>query len=200
VYGSCTGTVSEDAPVSPSTPYAASKAAADMLLLAYQKSCGLPLITVRATNVYGAHQQLFKIIPRSIIRIKRNEIIELHGGGTAVKSFIHIRDVSRGEEAIMERGEIGEIYHLSPDQGYAVHDVVQRICALMAVDFAKQTRTVAERLGQDAAYIIDSTKVRKAFGWSPRISLDEGLDKAVDWVARFWPEIQSQNLEYVHVA
>ena len=106
-YGTCVGRVTEDAPLVPSTPYAASKAAADMLLSVYHRQFGFPLLTVRATNVYGARQQLFKIIPRSVIYIKEGKKIQLHGGGKAVKSYIHIRDVSRGELAILEKGEIG---------------------------------------------------------------------------------------------
>src|SRR5262249_46825466 len=95
-YGTCVGVVSEDAPLNPSTPYAASKAAADQLLRTYARQYGFPLLTVRATNVYGARQQLFKIIPRSAVFIKLGQKIELHGGGVAVKSYIHIRDVSYG--------------------------------------------------------------------------------------------------------
>jgi dTDP-glucose 4,6-dehydratase len=132
-YGTCVGTVREDGPLNPSTPYAASKAAADMLLQTYFRQFGFPVVTVRATNVYGARQQLFKIIPRSVISIKLGRKISLHGGGRAVKSYIHIRDVSRGESAVLERGQVGELYHLSPDQGIAVRDVV---------------RLIAERLGR----------------------------------------------------
>ena len=108
VYGSCLGQVIESAPLNPSTPYAASKAAADLLLATYRKQFGFPLLTVRATNVYGARQQLFKIIPRSAIYLQLDKKIELHGGGRAVKSYIHIRDVSRGELAILERGRLGQ--------------------------------------------------------------------------------------------
>ena len=106
-YGTCVGRVTEDAVLNPSTPYAASKAAADYLLKTYAKQFGFPLVTVRATNVYGARQQLFKIIPRSAIFVKLGRVIELHGGGRAVKSYIHIRDVSRGEKLILERGRVG---------------------------------------------------------------------------------------------
>jgi dTDP-glucose 4,6-dehydratase len=200
VYGTCRGNVSEDAPLNPSTPYAASKAAADLLLSAYCKAVNFPLVTVRATNVYGAHQQIFKIIPRSIIRIRQGETIDLHGGGVAVKSFIHIRDASRGEEAIMEHGRIGEIYHLSPDQGYEVRNVVRRLCTMLGVDFSSRTQTVAERLGQDAAYLIQSTKAHQEFGWQPRVSLDTGLLETIDWIDRFWPEIQTLPSKYIHAA
>jgi len=156
------------------------------------------LLTVRSTNVYGAGQQLFKIIPRSVIYLKLNRVIELQGGGAAVKSYIHIRDVSRGELAILERGRFGAIYHLSPDRGVAVRDVVARICERLGRPFAEATRVVAERPGQDAAYVIDSTKARTELGWSPRIGLAEGVGEVVTWVEEFWEEIRQMPLEYVH--
>lgn len=198
VYGTCEGNVTELSPMNPSTPYAASKAAADMLLSTYYKNFQFPLVTVRATNVYGAYQQLFKIIPRSAIYLKLGKTIQLHGGGHAVKSYIHIRDVSRGELAVMEKGKVGEIYHLSPDRGYAVREVVQTICEAMNRSFAESTETVAERLGQDAAYVIDSTKARTELGWKSEISLNDGVARVIKWVEEFWDEIEQQSLEYVH--
>ena len=122
---------------------------------------------MRATNVYGARQQLFKIIPRSVIYIKLGRKIELHGGGTAVKSYIHIRDVSRGELAILEKGGIGKLYHISPDQGVAVREIVKTICERMNVPFEKAVEAVAERPGQDAAYVIDSTRRGASWGGPP---------------------------------
>jgi dTDP-glucose 4,6-dehydratase len=199
-YGSCVGRVTEETPDNPSTPYAASKAAADMLLSTYQKQFGFPLSTVRATNVYGARQQLFKIIPRSVIYVKLGKTIELHGGGRAVKSYIHIRDVSRGELAVMERGRVGERYHLSPDEGIAVRDVVRVICQRMGVPFEQATRAVDERPGQDAAYVIDSARALTELGWSPRIGVEEGLTDVVEWVGQYWDEIQRQSLDYQHKA
>jgi len=200
VYGTCVGRVTEESPVNPSTPYAASKAAADHLLSTYQKQFGFPLLTVRATNVYGAGQQLFKIIPRSAIYLKLGRVIELHGGGHAVKSYIHIRDVSRGELAILEHGKIGSLYHLSPDRGVAVRDVVATICDRMGRSFQEATRVVAERPGQDAAYVIDSTRARTELGWAPRISLDEGLGEVAEWVEGSWDRVRQEPLEYQHKA
>ncbi len=200
VYGTCQGRVTESAPLNPSTPYAASKAAADLFLAALTRNCDFPLVTIRSTNVYGAHQQLFKIIPRSVIYIKRGQTIELHGGGRAVKSYIHIRDVSHGELAVMEKGQPGQIYHFSPDSGIAVRDVVRMICDKMGVPFEKAAKTVEERLGQDAAYVIDSAKARRQFGWAPKISLQEGLAEVIAWVENNWQLIQQESLEYVHKA
>ncbi len=199
-YGTCVGNVVEETPLNPSTPYAASKAAADFLLKTYAKQYGFPLLTVRATNVYGSRQQLFKIIPRSAIYIKLGRTIELHGGGRAVKSYIHIRDVSRGEKAILERGRLGELYHLSPDRGVEVKTVVETICDRLGKRFEDATRTVDERPGQDAAYVIDSTKARTELGWKPTISLEQGLTDVVDWVNGSWAAIQAQPLEYRHAA
>jgi dTDP-glucose 4,6-dehydratase len=198
VYGSCQGRVTESAPLNPSTPYAASKAAADLFLFTLVKNFNFPLIMIRSTNVYGAHQQLFKIIPRSVIAVKMGKKIPLHGGGVSVKSYIHIRDVSRGELAAMEKGRPGTIYHLSPDAGVAVRDVVRQICELMGNDFETSTVAVGERPGQDAAYVIDSTQAREEFGWRPRISLKEGLTEVIAWVEKNRAQIQKEPLEYVH--
>jgi dTDP-glucose 4,6-dehydratase len=197
-YGTCEGKVVESAPFNPSTPYAASKAAADLLLSTFRKQFGFPLLTVRATNVYGARQQLFKIIPRTAIFLKLDRTIELHGGGQAVKSYIHVRDVSRGELAILEKGRLGEVYHLSPDSGVAVKDVVRRLCEKLGKDFAASTRAVAERPGQDKAYVLDSTKARGELGWKPEVDLDAGLAEVVEWVQRNWDEISRQPLDYQH--
>ena len=198
VYGTCVGNVTEATSLNPSTPYAASKAAGDLSLFTFFKNFQLPLTMIRGTNVYGAHQQLFKIIPRSIIYLKKEKEIELHGGGAAIKSYIHIRDVSRGEELVMLQGKIGEIYHISQDEGVSVRNVVQTICHLLKKDFASSTKIVAERLGQDKAYVIDSTKIRKTLGWLPQISLMQGIQQCAEWVDASWHEIAAEPLAYIH--
>lgn len=198
VYGSCSGIVREDAPLNPTTPYAASKASADLLLSTYAKNFDFPLSTVRATNVYGAHQQLFKIVPRTIINIKSGKKQLLHGGGKAVKSYIHIRDVSQGELLVMEQGKTGELYHLSPDSSISVRDLVKKICERMNADFKTVAQDGLERLGQDNAYVIDSSKARRELGWQPRISLDEGLDEVIAWVEKNLAKIKMLPLEYIH--
>ncbi|MEW6264285.1 MAG: GDP-mannose 4,6-dehydratase [Thermodesulfobacteriota bacterium] len=198
VYGTCSGVVREDAPLNPSTPYAASKAAGDLLLFTYVKNFGFPLVMIRSTNVYGAYQQLFKIIPRSVIYIKLGRKIELHGGGRAVKSYIHIRDISRGELAALEQGRPGAIYHLSPEAGIAVRDVVRIICEVMGRSLDQATSMVEERLGQDAAYVIDSTSARQEFQWASQVGFEQGLTGVVKWVEKYWDAIQKESLEYQH--
>lgn len=197
-YGSCAGKVGEDAPFNPSTPYAASKAAADMLLAAYARQFAFPLLTVRATNVYGERQQLHKIIPRTVICLKKGRKIPLHGGGRAVKSYIHIRDVSQGELAILERGRVGQVYHLSPDGGLEVREVVRLICERLKKPFEESAFPVEERPGQDAAYVIDSSRARSELAWTPRIGMGEGLSRVIAWIEGHWGEIASLPLEYRH--
>lgn len=198
VYGTCEGSVLENSPVNPSTPYAASKAAGDLSLMTFYKNFQLPLVLVRATNVYGPYQQLFKIIPRTMIYLKLGKKIQLHGGGTAVKSYIHIRDVSLGEKCIMEKGRVGEIYHLSPDKGVSVAEVVEKICTKMGISFSEAVEIAEERLGQDKAYVIDSSKARKEFSWRPLINLDEGIEQTLQFIEKNFEKIAEQELEYVH--
>ena len=200
IYGTCDGRVNETAAFNPSTPYAASKAAADYLLGTYRRQFDFPLLTVRATNVYGSRQQLFKIIPRSAIYIRKGIKIPLHGGGRAVKSYIHIRDVSRGERSILFDGTIGNVYHLSPDRGIAVRDVVETMAKQFGVSLHDVAEVTDERPGQDAAYVIDSTRARNEFGWRPEVALQDGVNEVIQWVDEYWSEIDSQPLEYVHQA
>ena len=201
VYGSCEGHLTEDAPVNPSTPYAASKAAGDMMVSTLVKGFDFPAVFIRATNVYGAGQQLYKILPRSVIYLKTGRTIELHGGGHAVKSYIHIRDVSRGELAAMEQGETGSIYHLSPDgSGIAIRDLVEMVCDRMGRSFEESTSIVSERLGQDKAYLIDSSRARSGFGWRPEISMEQGVSEVIDWLERYWEDLAEEPRDYIHVA
>ncbi len=198
-YGSCSGNVTEEnTPDNPSTPYAASKAAADMIVSVYQKQYGFPAVFVRSTNVYGARQQLFKIIPKTIISIISGKKVQLHGGGVAVKSYINIRDISRGELEILHHGKIGERYHLSPKQGIAVKDVVQKICDKLGKKFEDCVEIVEERPGQDAAYVIDSTKAQTELGWQSEISLDYGIEESVKWVQDNWVDLKNHSIEYIH--
>jgi dTDP-glucose 4,6-dehydratase len=198
VYGTCEGFITEKAPVNPSTPYAASKAAGDLSLFTFVKNFKFPMVMIRATNVYGPHQQLFKIIPRSIIYMKQKKKIPLHGGGQAIKSYIHIRDVSRGERLAMEEGLPGEIYHLSPDQGVTVKEVVSTLAERLKIPFESAVDVVDERLGQDKAYTIDSSKARRELKWKPTIELGEGLQQTITWVEDYYQEIEKQPLEYLH--
>jgi len=196
VYGSCAGGVSEDQPMNPSSPYAASKGAADMFMNILYKTYGFPVVWIRGTNVYGPHQQLYRIIPRTAIYIKLGRTLRLDGGGVAVKSFIHIRDSSRGTKLAMEQGEDGLIYHLAPDRGRTVREVVEMVCHKMAADFDTVVEMGPERTGQDKAYVLDSTRAETTLGWQPTISFDDGVGGVIDWINDNWAEISKMDLGY----
>ena len=198
VYGTCSGRIKESTIFNPSTPYAGSRAAADQFILMQVKKFNFPAVFTRAANVYGAGQQLFKIIPRSIIYIKKSKKIPLHGGGAAKRSFIHIKDVCGATLSIMEKAPHGEIYHLSTDTLTQIKDIVREISNKLNVKFEEVTENVPGRLGLDDAYILDSSKAKREFGWYPKINLDEGLDEVIQWINANWSAINNEPLEYVH--
>ncbi len=198
VYGSTDGFIKEDTPFNPSTPYAVSRAAADMSLKTYFDAYGFPVVFTRAANVYGPGQQLYRIIPRTILSVLTGKKLQLHGGGLSRRSFIHMRDVSSATHAIATRGINGQTYHISTDEIVSVRELVERICAKLDVDFAANVEIVGERLGKDAAYMLDSSKLRQSLDWNVKVSLDEGLDECVSWVRQNLDAMQTMEWNYVH--
>jgi dTDP-glucose 4,6-dehydratase len=199
IFGSCGRSVNEQDLFNPSTPYAVSKAAADMYLNTLIRNFNFPATLIRSTNVYGKHQQLFKIIPRTAIYLKQGKKIELHGGGQAVKSFIHINDVVQGLLLGLSRGGPGT-YHFSVPSDRTVADIVRLVCELMGRSLEESTRGVGERLGQDAAYTLDCSKAHQELGWEPRTPFVAGVREVIRWVEDNWSEICGKPLEYRHAA
>ena len=197
VYGSVESDADEMQSINPTSPYAASKASADLYISAISRNSKFPAVTVRATNVYGPRQQLYRIVPRTIIRILSGEKLFLDGGGRSVKSYIHIDDVTQGEIDIMLGGRAGEVYHLSPDgDGIAIRDLVRLICTKMGVNFDDVVEDGPDRQGQDKSYLINSTKARQEFGWLPIVNIDDGILGVIDWVNHYWEEISNLPRSY----
>lgn len=198
VYGSCSGFVKEDFPFNPSTPYAVSRAAADMSLRTFRAAYDFPVVTTRAANVYGPGQQLYRIIPRTILFILLGRKLQLHGGGVSTRSFIHMRDVSEATWRIACNGRNGDSYHISTDNVISVRDLVDRICTKLEVDFDKHVEVVGERLGKDSAYHLDSSKLRNELGWRDEISLDEGISQCIEWIRRDFDALKNHPYDYIH--
>ncbi|MBI4354257.1 MAG: GDP-mannose 4,6-dehydratase [Candidatus Omnitrophica bacterium] len=198
VYGSCEHPVAEDAPLRPSTPYAVSKAAADLYLSTLVNNFGFPAFIVRSTNVYGKHQQLFKIIPRTILAIKQGKKVPLHGGGRAIKSFVHVRDVVQGALAAMRRGTPGTVYHFSTADDRTIAEVVRTVARLMGRTFEDVAEPAAERLGQDARYWLDATRAQRELGWRAHVDFEAGVRETIAWVEDHSEPILQEALEYVH--
>ena len=197
ILGSTPSPIAEDALFKPSTPYAVSKAAADMHLEVLIKNAKFPATLIRSTNVYGRHQQLFKIIPRCVINLKLGKPIRLEGGGKAMKSFVHVRDVVRGLLASLEKGGPG-VYHFSVESSQTVADVVRAGCEAMGRDFSKTVELAPDRVGQDARYTLDCSKARRELGWAPREDFQKGVREVIDWIEANWDAVRQEPLAYQH--
>lgn len=198
VYGSCNGFVNEGYPFNPSTPYAVSRAAADMSLRTFHATYKFPVVTTRAANVYGPGQQLYRIIPRTILFILLGKKLQLHGGGVSTRSFIHMHDVSEATWTIMCGGRNGDTYHISTGEVVSIRDLVERICKKLNVNIKEHVEIVDDRLGKDSAYHLDSTKLRTEFGWTDRVALDQGLDECIAWVRNNFEALKNSNYNYYH--
>jgi len=198
VYGNTAGLVDETARLNPSTPYAVSKAACDLNLLAFQRAYGFPAVLTRAANVCGPGQQLYRIIPKTVFCILTGKRLRLEGGGASVRSFIHIGDVVEGTLRAAQEGVPGEVYHLATDRSQTIRELVLAICRQMGAAFDECVEVVEGRLGQDAAYLLDCTKARTQLGFSPQRTVDDAIRDTIDWVKRNLPRLRELPAEYVH--
>lgn len=193
LYGSVTVPAKEDAPIVPSSPYAASKAAFDLHLLAMHRAGrGAAINIIRPSNCYCPGQLLHRIIPRAIVAGLTGRKVPLHGGGAARKSYLHARDLARAIHLVVDHGEIGGVYNVGPDEPTSIREVAERCAAAVDVSFDALFDAAPERVGQDSCYWLDSSKI-KTLGWQQDIDWDEGLAGMVEWARghldqlRDWP-------------
>lgn len=198
VYGNCEGLIQENINYNPSTPYAVSRAAADMSLMTFFKTYNFPVVFTRAANVFGPGQQLYRIIPRTVFFFLTGRKLQLHGGGHSVRSFIHIRDVADGTLRVMRQAAPGEIFHFSTSRNISIRAVVELIAKYLNVDFKGFVEIAGERPGKDSAYLLDSTKARTTLGWKDQITLEDGVKETIDWVKNNLETLKAQPLDYLH--
>jgi dTDP-glucose 4,6-dehydratase len=198
VYGSTFSKISEETPVAPSTPYAVSRAAGDMMLSVYQKQFGLPVSFTRAANVYGAGQQLYRIIPRTILSCLTGRRMILDGGGLSKRSFIHIDDVCSATLMIAEETGVGGAFHISTDEFVSIRSLVEKIVSMTGANFDEIVQVGMERIGKDQAYFLDSTKLRTKLGWVDSVTLEQGIERTIDWVRRNIQSLGHLEADYVH--
>ena len=200
VYGSTRDLIREDAPYAPSTPYAVSHAATDLSLVAYFREFRFPAVIGRFANFFGPGQQIYRIVPRTILCALTGRKLQLHGGGRSVRAFIHVRDVADGILRMLQDGNPGEIYHFSPAEFHSIRQVVERICAELGADFMACVQAVAERPGKDHAYLMDASKARATLHWAPQRGLAEGIRETIAWVKQNLEVLREQPWDYVHKA
>jgi len=180
VYGDTTGLPpSEECDMLlPSSPYSASKASADMFVLAYARTYGLRTNVTRTCNNYGRHQHEEKLIPKFIKAAIRDHTLTVYGKGEAIREWIHVEDNCEAIMTVLERGEDGEIYNIGTGERKTVMEVAEAI--LKATGSKSEIQFVDERPGEDMRYALDSLKMRM-LGWKPKISFEEGLKRTVEW-------------------
>lgn len=191
VYGDLEGRVpaTENSPLAPSSPYAASKAAADLLVSAYSRTYGLDAVVTRCGNNYGPRQFPEKLIPLFITNALDDRELPLYGDGLNVRDWIHVEDHCAGILAALERGRTGCAYNISAGCTLTNRDVCRRLLELLGKP-ESLVRRVTDRPGHDRRYALDAARIRDELGWQPRIPFAEGLAATVDWyrVERNWWE------------
>jgi dTDP-glucose 4,6-dehydratase len=182
VYGSIPARCSADEewPLSPSNPYSASKASADLLVLAYAKTYALPVVITRASNNYGPYQFPEKLIPLMIANALADKLLPVYGDGRQVRDWLHVDDHCRALQAALSVGRVGEIYNIGGDCALENIEVVQRVLGCCHKP-ASLIEYVPDRPGHDRRYALDWKKIKSETGWEPRVTFDSGLQETVRW-------------------
>ncbi|MBE0565736.1 MAG: dTDP-glucose 4,6-dehydratase [Krumholzibacteria bacterium] len=182
VYGSLgeTGLFTEDTPLAPNSPYAASKAAADLLCRAFHHTWGFPVMTTRCSNNYGAYQFPEKLIPLMIANALADKPLPVYGDGRNVRDWLWVEDHCRAVDLVLRRGAPGRVYNIGGCNELANIDLVT-----LLVDRLGRSRDlitfVADRPGHDRRYAIDASRIMAELGWAPSVTFAEGLARTVDW-------------------
>lgn len=179
VYGDIKdGSFKEEDRLKPSSPYSASKASSDILILAYCRTYNLDCIVTRCTNNYGPYQFPEKLIPKAIIRAKSNMKIPIYGTGKNIRDWIYVLDHCEAIDLVLEKGEKGENYNISSGQEKTNLEVVGKILQIMQkkdlIEF------VEDRPGHDTRYSLDSSKIRQ-LGWEPKHKFEDALQNTINW-------------------
>lgn len=189
VYGDLPmeGVFTETSSYAPSSPYAASKAAADHLAMAYARTYGVKITISHASNNYGPNQHPEKLIPRMIERCLTGEPLTVYGSGAQVRDWLYVRDHSEGIWAILTKGRKGEVYNVGGSHEMTnlevIHQIIDSLAVAKKVDpsvYRKHIVHVKDRPGHDFRYAMDISKMRNELGWEPKVEFSVGLSRAID--------------------
>jgi dTDP-glucose 4,6-dehydratase len=195
VYGSLdeTGYFTEDTPLSPNSPYSASKASADMLTKAYHHTYGLPINITRCSNNYGPYQFPEKLIPLMIINSLHDKELPVYGDGLNVRDWLYVEDHCRAIDMVLHEGKNGEVYNIGGNNEKANIEIVKLILRELCKP-ESLIKYVKDRPGHDRRYAIDSTKIQQELGWKPEYKFEEGMKKTISWYLEnidWWEKIIS---------
>lgn len=182
----------------PTNPYSATKAGAEMLVMAYGRSYGLPVITTRGNNVYGPNQFPEKLIPKFILLAMQGKPLPIHGDGSNVRSYLYCEDVAEAFELILHRGEVGHVYNIGTKKERRVIDVAKDVCKLFSLESEGVIKFVENRPFNDQRYFLDDQKLTN-LGWSERTTWEEGLKKTMEWYTNnpdWWGDVSGALLPH----
>lgn len=197
VYGSLgeTGLFYEDTPLDPSSPYSASKAAADLLCQAAYRTHGQNVSITRCTNNYGPYQFPEKLIPLFLTNLFEGKKVPLYGDGKNVRSWIHVMDHARAVWTVLEKGSAGEIYNIGSGAESEKSNVELTHQILGALGKGEEMiEYVEDRLGHDRRYAVDSSKIERELGWTPLVDFEQGLQETISWYKEnrtWWGDVKS---------
>ena len=198
IYGSTSGLINENQKFNPTTPYAISRVNADYYLKSINQQFKFDFVGTRAANIYGEHQDLYRIIPKTIYSIIFKKKLSLHGGGKSIRSFIHIEDVCNGTYKIMKKkGNNGNFYHISSKEFISIRDLIKLICKLYNFKFSNLVIDSKDRVGKDKYYKLDIKKISK-LGWKSKISIINGIKRTGNWIINNKYKFIQNNLNYQH--
>ncbi|MDQ3265758.1 MAG: dTDP-glucose 4,6-dehydratase [Myxococcota bacterium] len=195
VYGSLgpTGAFSEQSPLQPSSPYSASKAAADLLALAYHHTYRLDVVVTRCSNNYGRYQFPEKLIPLMVVNALHDKALPVYGDGAQVRDWLHVDDHCSAILLALEKGRAGEVYNIG---GGAERHNLELVKGILSLVKKPETliRFVTDRPGHDRRYAIDPTKIKNELGWTPAHTFEQGLEETVRWYVdhpQWWQHVLS---------
>ena len=182
VYGALgkTGFFTESTPLSPNSPYSASKASADMICRAYSRTFGLPVTISRCSNNYGPYQFPEKLIPLMISNCLNNKKLPVYGDGMQIRDWLYVEDHCSAIDTILHRGKDGEVYNIGGNNEKANLEIVHLIIEKTGKD-ESLIEHVTDRPGHDRRYAIDNSKITAELGWKPAYTFDEGIESTINW-------------------
>ncbi|PQV57464.1 dTDP-glucose 4,6-dehydratase [Defluviimonas denitrificans] len=192
----------EDTPYDPRSPYSASKASSDHLVRAWAETYGLPVVLTNCSNNYGPYHFPEKLIPVVILKALAGAPIPIYGKGDNIRDWLFVEDHADALLLVVQKGALGRSYNIGGENEATNLELVQKICAILDekrpgnAPYSGQITFVADRPGHDQRYAIDPTRIREELGWRPSVTLDEGLEKTIDWYLAhedWWRALQDRD-------
>ncbi|WP_223427225.1 dTDP-glucose 4,6-dehydratase [Tateyamaria pelophila] len=205
VFGSlgATGLFSETTPYDPRSPYSASKAASDHLVRAWHHTYGLPVVLTNCSNNYGPYHFPEKLIPVIILNALAGKPLPIYGDGSNIRDWLYVEDHADALLCVLDKGRLGESYNIGGENERTNLQLVQTLCAILDAkrpkasgSYADQITFVTDRPGHDARYAIDPTRMRDELGWHPSVTVEQGLERTVDWYLDneiWWRALQTRD-------